>query len=305
MEGVTHDTRQYRSGLRLLGRVGASVVDLALPRTCGGCGALGVKWCVECDAEVAGRITTRASGLLGPTGRPPGFPITWSAATYEGPLRKALVAYKDQDRRDLRPILARLLSWALMSASAAVRDHPGRSLDDGGIDGDERERPLTVVPIPSTPRSRRERGDDPLRDLVACAIRGTSGVGTPPHVTPALRMHRRIHDQVGLTRRQRITNLTGAMSVDPGFSERLGGQVVVLADDVVTTGATLSEAARVLRGAGCRRVVAATVANAPNGVPPAAGEPPDATWAGAPPPGPVNRRGNTGHRSPAHVSHRG
>jgi predicted amidophosphoribosyltransferase len=63
--------------------------------------------------------------------------------------------------------------------------------------------------------------------------------------------------QGGLTRRQRIDNLRGAIAVRPAWRQRIEGRRIVLVDDVMTTGATAAACARALRraGAGCVHVV--------------------------------------------------
>jgi predicted amidophosphoribosyltransferase len=74
-----------------------------------------------------------------------------------------------------------------------------------------------------------------------------------------LRQARRVRDQAGLTTPDRQRNLSGALSVRRRAAPR-GGDVVVITDDVVTTGATLTEAVRVLGAAGFPVIGAATVA---------------------------------------------
>ena len=69
--------------------------------------------------------------------------------------------------------------------------------------------------------------------------------------------------QASLSRHQRIANLRGAFAVRPGVLKRraLQGRPVLLVDDVLTTGSTTSECARVLRReAGAEKVVVITVA---------------------------------------------
>ena len=64
--------------------------------------------------------------------------------------------------------------------------------------------------------------------------------------------------QIGLTRHQRRENLRGAFAViDPAL---IAQRIILLVDDVVTTGTTASECARVLRRAGAARVWVVTVA---------------------------------------------
>jgi ComF family protein len=69
--------------------------------------------------------------------------------------------------------------------------------------------------------------------------------------------------QVGLSRDERIENMRGAFRV--ADAERVRGRDVILVDDVMTTGTTLSECARVLKKAGVEKVWAATAARAFHG----------------------------------------
>jgi len=82
-------------------------------------------------------------------------------------------------------------------------------------------------------------------------------------VVPALEHTRRVADQAHLDRVARAHNLAGSMRVGAAWRGVVRGATCVLVDDVVTTGATLAEAARALHDAGARHVVAATCATTP------------------------------------------
>lgn len=71
----------------------------------------------------------------------------------------------------------------------------------------------------------------------------------PARVAPVLRLRRAVADQAGLGARQRRENLSGALEVCRGGARLTGGAAVVLVDDLITTGATLAEAARAVRAA--------------------------------------------------------
>ncbi|MFD7735507.1 ComF family protein [Kitasatospora phosalacinea] len=75
-----------------------------------------------------------------------------------------------------------------------------------------------------------------------------------------LRHSRPVADQAGLGAAERRRNLDGALAVPARVAPRLAGHRLVLVDDLVTTGASLAEAARALRAAGCPPRAAATVA---------------------------------------------
>ncbi|WP_439900805.1 ComF family protein [Streptomyces somaliensis] len=74
--------------------------------------------------------------------------------------------------------------------------------------------------------------------------------GVAARVAPVLRQGRAVADQAGLDARERRENLAGALEVVPGGIRLLRGVRVVLVDDVMTTGASLAEAARALYEAG-------------------------------------------------------
>jgi hypothetical protein len=71
--------------------------------------------------------------------------------------------------------------------------------------------------------------------------------GTPARVAAVLRQRRAVADQAGLDARRRRENVAGALEVRAGGARLLDGGWVVLVDDLITTGASLAEAARALR----------------------------------------------------------
>jgi predicted amidophosphoribosyltransferase len=85
-------------------------------------------------------------------------------------------------------------------------------------------------------------------------------LGHTANVLTALRHSRAVTDQVGLTHEQRARNLAGALVVRPTATARLALRPVVLVDDVMTSGATLADAARAIRAVGGWPVGAAVLA---------------------------------------------
>lgn len=213
-----------------------AVADLVLPTECAGCAEPGPEWCPRC----ADGLETRAvrAALTRPVPAPVGLPPVVAATAYRAAVRRALVAYKDADRRDLAGVLAALLADAL----APFVEVCG---------------PLVLVPAPSSPRARRVRGDAPIETL---ARRAANLVEPRPAVVRALRVRREVLDQAGLGAGDRAANLSGAYAVHPPSLAHLTGRSVVLIDDVVTTGATLAEASRALAQEGVDVVGASVVA---------------------------------------------
>ena len=235
-----------------------AAVDLVLPSRCAACHGVGSPLCGTCTGAVrtaSGDVVAEVVDLHPP---PPGMPSCRAAARFEGALRLAVTAYKDEGRRDLRRELAGLLATAL---AGAVADPVLRRQVALGHD-------VLVVPVPTARASRRSRGDDPVADLAADAVaavdRGGGGRGSGRlAVAPALVHTRRVADQAHLDRAARSANLAGSMAVATRWAAVVDGASCVLVDDVVTTGATLAEGARALRSAGAVHVLAAACATTP------------------------------------------
>lgn len=157
-----------------------------------------------------------------------------AAGEYEGTLREIIHAFKYESRRSL----ARPLGVMLRSAGAEV-------LRDADC----------VVPVPLHPWRRLRRGFNQAADLAR-------QLDLP--VVHALSRWRATPPQTGLTAAARRHNVRGAFTLSPLRSRArhatLEDRIVVLVDDVRTTGATLNECARVLKAAGAHEVRVLTVA---------------------------------------------
>ncbi|WP_409332860.1 ComF family protein [Trujillonella humicola] len=234
-----------------------SLADLVLPRICAGCGVPGALLCRRCAAAFA------VPHLAQPRRFPPGFPPTVAAAVYAGSVRPAVNAFKEHGRAEL----ARPLGAALALAVAAVR---------AGVRAAGPRTPVLLVPLPATRAALRTRGRDHVGELTRAAVGELRAAGVPAGSGRLLRRSGRVADSAGLSTGQRRANLAGSFARRPGAAAP-PGTLVVLVDDVVTSGATLTEAAAVLAGA-CpadtpvlAAVVAATprrVAGRPSATPP-------------------------------------
>jgi len=149
------------------------------------------------------------------------------AADYEGAVREALLALKNKRAR---------------SVATQLGDLAVSALGDGGFD--------LVTWVPISPSRHRERGYNQAELIGRQVARrlGLPAVGT-------LGRTGSLH-QTGAGRAARLAQVSGAFY----STRRLGGQRVLLVDDVVTTGATVDECARVLLAAGASEVWVVAVA---------------------------------------------
>jgi predicted amidophosphoribosyltransferase len=222
----------------------AALADLVLPRTCAGCGVPGAVLCRRC-----GRLLTRPH-LATPRRFPLGFPPTAAAGAYDGPVRAAVLAFKERGRAEL----GRPLGTALALAAVAVV---------AGVPGAVRTEPVLLVPVPPSAAGLRSRGRDHVRELTRCAVAELRAAGVVAAEARLLRRRGRMRDSAGLTAAQRRANLAGTFA-PAGAAPSRG--LLVLVDDVVTSGATLTEAADVIsrtRSVNATPVLAAVVAATP------------------------------------------
>lgn len=220
----------------------AELTDLVLPRVCAGCSAPREALCADCAQRIApGGLVLDVLAA----GAPDGLPVC-AAGWYDGPLRSAILAYKERGRRELAHPLAGLLAGALAGVVLRAQDElieaPHQS--------------LALVPAPSTAAARRARGGNHVAALAAAI--GASGTA----VAPVLTFARAVRDSAGLGARDRARNLDGAMRAR---RPRTADQPCVLIDDVVTSGATAGEAHRALRAAGWQVAGVAVLAATPLG----------------------------------------
>ncbi len=258
--------------------------------------------CAECAELLHGG----GPGRVRPSPQPPGLPVVHAAARYEDAPRAVLLAHKERGALGLAGELGRALAGAVRSAAGEVGagwgwggeggegEPPGAYPPGGWVSAPpvDATQELVLVPVPSARRSVAVRGQDPVRRIAFAAAGELRRGGAAVRVAPVLRQCRPVGDQAGLSARERLANLSGALEAVPG-TERLlvgrragfrdvsgepsasprpvpwagageapaggreagpagagAGVTVVLVDDLMTTGASLAEAARALRA--CR-----------------------------------------------------
>ncbi|MFI6293011.1 ComF family protein [Nonomuraea sp. NPDC050790] len=236
----------------------AALLDVLAPQVCLGCGLAHMGR--VCDGCLAGWVGSVASRMPVPV--PDGLPRCWSAGDYSGSLREAILAYKERGQTGLAVPLGDVLAYTALTALAALggRAGPSGRLLAGGWGGTfGRDRGVVVVPVPSAGRAVRGRGHDPVGRLGELAAARMRAVGVGAVLVPGLAQARRVADQAGLSATERADNLRSSLRVTDRLRGAPGASAV-LVDDIVTTGATLAEAARALRAAGWDVVAAVTLA---------------------------------------------
>jgi ComF family protein len=208
------------------------LLDFFLPPVCAGCGAptTGAPLCPRCEQPPCD-----------PMPRAPRPLAAWHAGvSYEDRAADWMKRFKypQPGFRGLDPAADGVaIAWALRAARGCASGAPD-----------------AVIPVPLHPRRLRERGFSPPA-VLARAIARECGARFEPS---AMERVRDTPSQTGLSRLARHRNVAHAFRAARPIPAR-----VWLIDDVITTGATLASAARVLRRAGAREITAIAAAYRP------------------------------------------
>jgi ComF family protein len=162
------------------------------------------------------------------------FDRAFSATAYNDVMKSLVHHYKYGMRQHLAVPLAR---WMV--------DFAHRQIDAESLDA--------IVPVPLHWRRFQYRG---FNQAIALA-RPLAREFRLPIIRHVLRRKRHTLPQVQLGPEERLENIKGAFGIRK--AERVEGKHLLLVDDVYTTGATINECARVLKGAGADSVVAFTL----------------------------------------------
>ena len=234
-------------------------VDVVLPPSCLLCGApvgdsgalcpdcwnrvsfIGRPCCARCGLPFD--IEAAPDAVCGDCARtPPAYDRARAAFRYEGAGRELILAFKMADRSWVAP---RLAAWLHRAAAPLLPDAD------------------LVVPVPLHRWRLLARRFNQAAVLAGLLARETEALAAPDLLVRT----RRTPPQTRLSRAARRRNVRGAFAVRPSRAHLVAERSVLLVDDVLTTGATVSACARALRKAGCVRVDVATLARALPGRP--------------------------------------
>ena len=169
---------------------------------------------------------------------PPPFAKATAVGPYDGKLRGLIHLLKYHNVRPAAATLAKQLLPVLQAHRVEIG-----------------ERPL-MIPIPLHRNKFRARGFNQAEEI-ARALRKFTGYDLKLHV---MQRRRDTASQTGMTAHQRRENVRGAFVIKPQHKRDVAGRNVILMDDVMTTGATAAECARVLVRAGAKQVFVLTAA---------------------------------------------
>lgn len=218
------------------------IVQAILPHHCALCGAgnLNQVLCTDCDADLSHYLAPACPvcALPTPDGQvcgaclqhPPAFDFTLAAFSYHFPIDRLLHAFKYSGNLALIEVLAKPLAQL-------AADHP---------------KPDLLMPMPLHPERLKERGFNQSLEI-AKPISRWLGI---PLAADACQRKRDTPTQAGLKWKERRRNVRGAFACDLDLS----GKTIAVLDDVMTTGATLNEISRVLKGRGASEISAWVVA---------------------------------------------
>lgn len=220
------------------------------PAPCAVCGSwVAGGLCVACQTRfIPPRLRCRRCGLgvATPTEvcghclrQPPPMARTEVALDYAFPWDRLITAFKFGQRPELAGVLAPLLVASLRASATP--------------------RPDAVLPVPLAPARLRERGYNQAWELARRVARALDCPAWPT----GLQRWRDTAAQTRLDAAERQANLRDAFLPDPTLSQRLAGRHVALVDDVMTTGATVSAAAELLRRCGVAEVSVWVLARTP------------------------------------------
>lgn len=221
----------------------AATADLLLGAGCPGCGTPWWGACPGCRDHLLAQDVR----LTAPNPAPVGFPLTATASAYDDVVRGLIHAHKEEQALMLTALLGDRLALAVAELLAAR-----------GVPVHE---PVVLVPVPSAAAAVRERGLDATGVLARRAAR-TLARSRPVRTASLLAQRRGLADQSGLDSAQRAANLRGGLRLTRGLHAARHaphGSALVVVDDLVTTGASLTEAVRCLDGAGYEVLGGATV----------------------------------------------
>lgn len=231
---------QRTTGVKKTFGLKESLLDTFFPKICIGCGKIDTFLCPDCLKKIVliksplclgcgrlcpkGKYCPRCKKKTKLTG------IVIAAHYEEGPLKEAIHTYKYEFIYDLKNVLATFLADALKR------------------NGFNEKYVLTYIPL--HPKKEKWRGFNQSK-LLAEEVSILTGFDLVRDILKRDKNNRR---QIELKRFERFSNVKGIFSADEDIVDKISGKNIIIVDDIVTTGATLGECAKILKEKGAKQV---------------------------------------------------
>jgi len=214
-----------------------TILDIVFPVKCISCGRYGSDLCIKClsDFGTAQRETAK-----------------WIFPLFDyrhPPIKKALWLFKYKNKKSLAGIFAEIIYDKILEELSELSQM-------------ENFNEAVLIPIPLSALRKKERGYNQAELICKELIR----INNLRHCADLILENNILikpketeHQTRIENKSERLKNIIGSFSIKNG--ERIKGRNIILIDDIITTGATLSEAKKILKLAGARKVIAFTVAH--------------------------------------------
>lgn len=204
-----------------------TILDLIFPKKCLECGGGGEYICKNCLSRVNRGGIRKLGGVE-----------IYSLWKYEGVIKKAVIGLKYKYATGITDCLSSLMLQNLKKDSFLPEE-------------------ATLIPIPIHHLKQNTRGFNQA-EIMGVKIASEMKWNFEPNL---LVKNVKTEPQVGLKGDARRKNLSGSFSINPSYPLSIIGYPFIIFDDVLTTGSTITEASKVLIGAGYKSVMGLTIAS--------------------------------------------
>jgi competence protein ComFC len=228
-----------------------TILNIVFPVKCIFCGKNGIDLCLNCLRDAPGAERESAKWI---------FPLY----DYRHPtIKKSLWLLKYKGKKRLANIFAEIIYEKILE-----------ELSELSVMGNFNN--IILIPIPLSPKRYRERGYNQTQLIckeiikinnLRYSVDDDNGVDLKLENNILVKIKETEHQARIKDRRIRLKNLTGSFAIKNAEKNTnnkfslIKNRNIILIDDITTTGATLSEAKKVLKQAGARKVIAFTVAH--------------------------------------------
>lgn len=212
----------------------STILNIVFPLYCISCRKSGVNFCIKCLSDSPSAERESASWI---------FPLF---DYRHPPIKKAVWLLKYKGKKPLANTFAEVIY--------------GRILEElSDLSVIENFRNIILIPIPLSGKRYRERGFNQTELICNELIKLDKNENFKLENKVLIKRKDTKHQARIENRAERLKNIVGSFAVKN--AEKIKSKNIILLDDVTTTGATLSEARKILKKSGAKKVIAFTVAH--------------------------------------------